>query len=61
MNDGIEQDLFLCCLDRRLLRTSCLTGAVTEKLSVHVGEHARTAHLQTLTQLEALKEKQMLR
>lgn len=44
-----------------LFHTFYLTGAVTENLREHMGEDIHTDHLQTLTQLEALKEKQMVR
>lgn len=42
-----------------LFHTFYLTGADTENL--REGEDIHTDHLQTLTQLEALKEKQMVR
>lgn len=44
-----------------LFHTFYLTGADTENLREHMGEDIHTDHLQTLTQLEALKEKQMVR
>ena len=47
--------------DLHLFHTFYLTGAVTEKLREYTGEGTRTDHSQTLTQLETLKEKQMLR
>lgn len=54
-------DFFSLQNDLHLFHTFYLTGAVTEEPSEHTGEVICTDHSQSLTQLERLKEKQMLR